>query len=412
MINILLVEDDAHKRTSIADVILQIPSLNEQELDTSTDAADAKRKLAAKGYDLLILDIHLPKRADKQPEPGGGLEVLRWLKGRGKEHRPPYIIGTTVHGDSLELAQAEFDNLMWTVIPFSFSDNAWRPKLSATIGLILDQIVPPYMNDGVTYRSDVVILAALQKPELSSVLSLPLDWSETKVRFDDLRYMEALFKTEGGELRVVCVSSPDKGLASAAVTATKAINAFRPKYVVMVGICAGVRDRVGLGDVVVADPSWDWGSGKTKLGTDGVEFFHPAQYQMRLDESLRAIASDLRTRPFLQEAAKTFVGNKPESLPAIHIGAFASGAAVLQSRAAVEKIVDHHKDLKAVDMEVYSVLYACHVASRPRPVGMAAKAISDFGDDKKSDDYQEYAACLSASFLWEFLNQLAKADRA
>lgn len=227
------------------------------------------------------------------------------------------------------------------------------------------------------------------------------------IGFDDTRYFAANFEHNQRHFKLICASSPDKGLSSAAIATTKAINAFRPRYVIMVGICAGVSGRVALGDVIVADPSWDWGSGKARLGTDGAEFFHPAQYQMRLDESLRALASDLRSSPqFLNDAAKKFAGAKPTDTPAIHIGAFASGAAVLQSRPAVEQIIQHHKDLKAVDMEVYSVMYACHIANHPRPKCLAAKAVSDFGDDKKSDGYQEYAAVMSARFFLELLIRL------
>ncbi|MET3911930.1 nucleoside phosphorylase [Bradyrhizobium sp. S3.3.6] len=409
MIKILLVEDDAHKRTTVAEAILSVPTIAEDMLDISTDVADAKRKLRDKGYDLLILDIHLPRRADKQPEPGGGLEVLRWLKGRGKEHRPTYIIGTTAYDASYELAQTEFNNLIWTIIPFSFSDNAWKERLVATVRLILDQIVPPYANDGVTYRSDVLVVAALEDPELRAVLSLPLSWEEASVRFDASRYFRAKYERDECVFDIVCVAASDKGLSSAAIATTKAIHAFRPRYVVMIGICAGVKGRVELGDIVVADPSWDWGSGKTKLGTDGEEFFHPAQYQMRLDESLRALAIELKAKPdLLKPFADAFSDNKPSNTPQIHVGAFASGAAVLQSRAAVEKILQHHKDLKAVDMEVYSVMYACHIASMPRPQCIAAKAVSDFGDDKKADDYQLYAANMSARFLLEVLRTLLR----
>jgi nucleoside phosphorylase len=407
VIKILLVEDDAHKRSAIAEAILAVPGIGEDELDISTDATDAKRKLREKGYNLLLLDIHLPKRADKQPEPGGGLEVLRWLKGRGKDHRPTYIVGTTVYDASLELAQKEFNNLIWTVIAFSFSENAWREKLVATLGLILDQIVPPYANDGITFRSDVLIVAALETPELQAVLSLPFKWAETKVRFDDARYFRVRHESDERAFDAVCVAASDKGLSSAAIATTKGVQAFRPRYVIMVGICAGVRGRVDIGDVVVADPSWDWGSGKTKVGVDGEQFFHPAQYQMRLDESLRGLVSELKSESkLLKGATEGVVRNRPDNVPQVHIGAFASGAAVLQSKVAVEAILQHHKDLKAVDMEVYSVMYACHIASNPRPKCIAAKAVSDFGDDKKSDDYQEYAAGVSARFLDELLMRL------
>ncbi|MBX3490324.1 hypothetical protein [Parvibaculum sp.] len=404
MISILLVEDDAHKRTVLADAIYGAGEISEECVDIAVDVADAKRKLECKGYDLLLLDIHLPRRADKEPDPGGGLEVLRWLKTRGKMHRPPYIIGTTVHGASFELAQSEFDNLIWTVIAFSFSDNAWKVKLRSTLMTICDQITPPYSSDGVTHKTDLVIVTALESPELRAVLAFPLDWKPVKVRFDDARYFGATFSSEQKKYSIVAVAASDKGLSGAAIITTKAVQAFRPKYVAMVGICAGVKERIEMGDVIVADPSWDWGSGKTKLGTDGSEFFHPAQYQMRLDETLRSKASALRADPSsLHAAVKDFEGAMPPNLPQVHIGAVASGAAVLQSTEAVRRILEHHKDLAAVDMEIYSVMYACHVAGLPRPDCIAIKAVSDFGDSEKGDSYQSYASFVAVEALFALL---------
>ena len=96
------------------------------------------------------------------------------------------------------------------------------------------------------------------------------------------------------------------------------------------------------------------------MGGNGEQFFHPAQYQMRLDESLRGLVSEMKST--VQLFATPFAGKKPDNIPAIRLGAFASGAAVLQSRAAVDRIVGHHKDLKAIDMEVYSVMYALRVS--------------------------------------------------
>jgi hypothetical protein len=53
-------------------------------------------------------------------------------------------------------------------------------------------------------------------------------------------------------------------------------------------------------------------------------------------------------------------------------------------------------------------MYACHIASTPRPKCIAAKAVSDFGDDTKSNDYQDYAATISVHFLDELLMRLFK----
>lgn len=84
-------------------------------------------------------------------------------------------------------------------------------------------------------------------------------------------------------------------MTGAAVAVTKGIYSFRPRYVVMTGICAGLEKRTRLGDVVITDLCWDWGSGKIKI-EKRKEVFHPAPYQYRLDESLRTADPASRER--------------------------------------------------------------------------------------------------------------------
>jgi nucleoside phosphorylase len=50
--------------------------------------------------------------------------------------------------------------------------------------------------------------------------------------------------------------------SAAGVLSMKMIEYFRPKYLAMTGILAGMRGGSEPGDIVAADPSWDYGSGK------------------------------------------------------------------------------------------------------------------------------------------------------
>jgi len=422
MIRILLVEDDAAKRREVSAVIQRVSGVREADVETATDVIDAKRKLEAAGYDLLLLDIHLPKRAIDFPTPAGGLEILRWLKRRGKQHRPTYIIGTTQYETSLELAKSEFNNLIWSMISIDLSDGTWKRKLAATVSAILDQTVPPYSSDGSTFKTHLAILTALDAPELAAILDLPLKWKRISVRFDEASYFEGEYYLGGKQLRVVAAAAPDKGLPAAAVSATKLIHSFRPKYLVMAGICAGVRGRVKIGDLLLADPSYDWGSGKTReiiktkkksdaraklrKVTGGPDFFQPAPYQMRLDNTIRSRAVAFFCDALLAEISESFQGKRPKKPSKLAVAPVASGAAVLQSDTAVARILSAHKDVKGIDMEIYSVMFAAHVAELPRPTCFALKAVCDFGDHKKSDGYQKYAAYVSAHALHRFLQVL------
>ena len=52
------------------------------------------------------------------------------------------------------------------------------------------------------------------------------------------------------------------GMVSSALTAASLVSLLKPGLIVMCGICAGVRGKVHMGDVLFADPAWDFQSGK------------------------------------------------------------------------------------------------------------------------------------------------------
>jgi hypothetical protein len=78
------------------------------------------------------------------------------------------------------------------------------------------------------------------------------------------------------------------GMPAAAVLASKMIHHFRPRFLSMTGIAAAVAGEARFGDVMVADPAWDWGSGKWSIdNATGRSMFHPAPHQIPLSPSTR-----------------------------------------------------------------------------------------------------------------------------
>jgi nucleoside phosphorylase len=404
---ILVVDDEREKKRQIAEVLRPFVENRTIVVEYAEDVLSAKRTMKKAGFDLLVLDINLPKRSDLPANPGDGLEVLRWLKGAGNAFRPTYIVGLTAFQESFELAASEFDNLIWTILHFEYTDGAWKDRLRKTVQTTLDTVRPPFKSDGRTYRTDLAIVTALREPELEAVLALPIDWTEEVVPHDPSRYFTAQLDIGSRKLRLVAAAASEKGLSGGAIAASKLAYSFRPKFLAMVGICAGIRGRVDLGDVVVADPSWDWGSGKIKKDASGTEIFHPAPYQMRIDETIRARAQILREdKAWRTQISEAFVGEHPDKPFEVRVGAVASGASVLQSSDAVRAVVDQHKDLLAIEMEIFSVMLSCHVAQGPRPRSLAIKAVCDFGDEGKNDTCQEYAAYTSAHSLLRLIPEL------
>ncbi|MCS7703229.1 hypothetical protein N0018_25790, partial [Pseudomonas aeruginosa] len=75
---------------------------------------------------------------------------------------------------------------------------------------------------------------------------------------------------------------------------------------------------------------------------------------------------------------------------------------VLQSQEHVAGIRSLHKNLIGIEMESYSVFTAAEYSSSPKPKCFSIKAVCDFGDDQKDDDFHDYAAFMSARVLFDF----------
>lgn len=190
------------------------------------------------------------------------------------------------------------------------------------------------------------------------MLDLPANWAENRYPNDSTIYHLGAFERESKRLKVVAASGHQMGMAAAAVLSHKIINRFRPKYLIMAGIAAGVRGAADIGDVVVADQCWDYGSGKRRV-TDGKAVFLP-------DPKAIPLALDLKERFQHVQAAGTIMhtverrwrGATPGNRLQVRIGPMASGASVIQDQTIVDEIRAHSRKLTAVDMESYGVFYA------------------------------------------------------
>lgn len=189
------------------------------------------------------------------------------------------------------------------------------------------------------------------------------------------------------------------------VAATKLIEYFRPKIIIVVGICAGVSGKCNLGDILVADPCFDWGSGKWERDPVTSEAkFLPAAYQLRVDNAVKhVVRHTAKAEGVLNSICVSFGNNAPESSPKVLIDAMASGASVLQVEELMQDVKGQHKNLIGVEMETYAVFNAAALSSRPRPAYVSMKSVCDFGDEKKNDNLRKYAAHTSVYFMKEFI---------
>lgn len=220
------------------------------------------------------------------------------------------------------------------------------------------------------------------------------DWRPLKTDGDEQQYYETSFTLNGSVCKIVTARSGEMGMTAAGVLTTKMIATFRPKYVIMVGIAAGVAHKKNVdqvyGDVVVPNVVWDYSSGKfvsakrASVTFGGVGFI-PRPHFVDTDESIL-------------EAVRLAM-ESDENECHVHIGPMACGSTVVASSEVVEKqIHSQYGDTAALDMESYAVMYAVKESPAPKPKGLVIKSVCDYANEEKSDHYQKFAAYTSSQF--------------
>ena len=258
-----------------------------------------------------------------------------------------------------------------------------------------------------SFESDVAFICALEQPEFSA-LTNALGGTSVWKEIDNPRYTHiyrigALVTDSGKKLKIIGTTSTSMGLTAAAIATTQLVLQFRPRIVVMVGIAAGTKDGgKQFGDVLVADPSVDYNSGKV-VREDGIRDFQPDPYPIGLNARLRSVLQKHRGADSLFHTIRSrWAGKKPLGDNRLHVGPLGAADQVIDDAERVVEIQRNWRKLIGVEMETYGVYRACHEAPEPKPRFVSFKAVCDFASEK-SDSWQEYASFVSAEFAVSFI---------
>jgi nucleoside phosphorylase len=147
------------------------------------------------------------------------------------------------------------------------------------------------------------------------------------------------------------------------------------------------------------NPAWDYGSGKHCI-IDGSDVFEPAPFPLPLTTRVRGILDSYEgENDTIAGIRNGFHGARPATAARLHVGPFASGAAVVARSAIMKEVQSQNRKLVGIDMEAYGLVSAAAELPAPQPDFLVLKGVSDFADEEKGDAYREYAAYVSAQFL-------------
>lgn len=393
---ILLVDDNQDKVKNILRSIDGVTGYSAGEIDVARTVNEARERLEHNNYDLMILDLSLPERLDCDPHASGGVDLLIEIEERHIYNSPREVIGLTAFTSIKSDHQNFFDKRLWSVMVYEEGSEKWVEQLQQKLVQIKNSLST--RNIQKTYDCEMCVIAALSKPELSALLDIKSwNWSEYDVPNDPASYYKGHLTNSK---LIYAAASPRMGLPAAAVLANKMINRFRPKFLIMIGIAAGIENKVKIGDIIVADPGWDYGSGKISIDDDGASVFEPSPHQLPLDPIIKKQFERIeKNHVILSTIYADCPLVKPDTHLKIHIGPFASGASVVADPAVSLKLKDQHRKIVGFDMESYGVMTAGNDSDEPRPKVIVIKSVCDFGNIDKDDKYQAYASYTSVALL-------------
>lgn len=420
MLSILIIDDTPDKIQELKNFILS--SFNEiktNDIDEACCTNEGLKRLLANQYDLVLLDLNISKTSNGMTSPQNALDFLDLISEMDEMNLPAHILGITRLENIKECDIEKFEEYLWSLMRYGEDYNGWEEKLRNKIQYLISSKRQLLKNP--KYDYDVAIINALQVPEQKWVKIVfgNEDWKEIYIPNDKYNtyYEKIITGSQGNKCRIVVAYQHQMASTASSALTTKVIYNFRPKYLFMTGIAAGIDpDEVALGDVLVASEVWDGASGKHKdvkknndenTELDGkdkiISCFLPDPRHLAIDAALLTIVNRLKEYDQLKDTitAKYREYDQKKRTPiSIHVGPMASVPAVIASEEPLELLQKQSRKLLGIEMESYGMFYAAVNSIDPRPVFIGSfKSASDYATKAKDDNYQDYASFTSASFL-------------
>ncbi|MBN2591294.1 MAG: 5'-methylthioadenosine/S-adenosylhomocysteine nucleosidase [Sedimentisphaerales bacterium] len=251
-------------------------------------------------------------------------------------------------------------------------------------------------------KIDVAILTALPL-ELQAFLRHGGPWRRLESdRFPGRIYYH--FRTQFG-VSIIAACSLSIGQLSAALAARDLIDEWKPTVLILIGIAAGINKEVRLGDIVVSDQIVDYELGKVSPG--GVT---PRWSVYRSDPVLLSKLTDYRDASWIADIAVPRPDGQTGLIPRILRGVVLSGNKVIADKKTAGAIGSIWPHAHAIEMEGAGIAAAVHGSTMTTSFIMV-KAICDYANKLKNDNWQPYAAEVAAAFTSSFiLTALSRAD--
>lgn len=407
---ILIVDDENKKASEVKKVCKATGDVVDSDISIVPGILEAIERMREVQYQLVIADMCLPETYGSDLIEKGGLDLIRFLNQDKRVYSPNEIIVLSSYEDLVEKYSNEIKKESFDIIHYDDSSLEWREKISDKLKYLHRYEMSPKADR--SYGCDVALLTAIPV-EKKAIEELSEKWEKVIIPGDSTVYYKTKWENGRREIKVISTSLTQMGMVAAATVTSKLIYTFAPRYIIMSGIAAGVKEKYNIGDIIVPKGVKDYCSGKfctpkrksQDAANNPFEFFVPTASSIPTDADIINMVSE-SYEDELSLIYNKYKNKTKYSIPQIRTGDMATGDSVIQNSKIIEVMINRFlRQADGIDMEAYGMYYASQQAINPKPIPICMKAISDFANKEKSDEHQEYAAFISAQFVKTFVTE-------
>lgn len=403
---ILIVDDLQSRYDKISQIIREI--YFSCQINVVSNAQNAKSLLVDHEFDLVVVDLNLPNMPGDEATAQAGISLLKELNKNSRYKKPFLSLGITSHDENFESNASELRLQNTFLIKYDSVSDDWIQVIRFSIYNIKKMR---------SNTLDMLFFTSIPAEE-SAVLRLNgISWMPRKIKINDyFSYSRGKIILNQKEYSVGCIKSPRVGMVESAIATSFALKELRPRLSIMVGICAGVKKDVNLGDVIVSSESWDWQSGKL-IVQSGENILAIAPDTIKIGEVMRSsienLITSLKTKSSLANLQLLHPDANNNVSSQILFAPTVSGSAVVANPSIIENIKGQHRKILGIDMEIFGFFAAHRANSLNGNDFLAVKSVSDFGDGDKDDRFHQYSSQISALVGFELsCSLLLDADSA
>jgi len=372
-LQVLIVDNNNEKIEDVKQFLINTLRVNEAEIFVAKYIAEFNETIQFTQFDLIILDLRMKFIAGGD-ERHTGLEAVNLLASCDKQ-KSAQIVALTAYEELFKEHRLAYDKYGVLLLQYDHTE-FWKNGIEQVVRRIAGK-----------HHYDFVILCALEDEAQP--------FSKTELKIGDTKFLMGLNLTDVtlNSSRGALVVLPEMGSTITSVITTRILECFTPKVICMSGICAGFPENVQLGQMIVADPCWDYQSGK--VTPKGLKL---ASYQVRLNDEVKVLLDVLNK----QEDLKAYLHDGLEqmgSFPRLPccISPLVTGSPVVADKDVMAEILEQHRKVAGLDMEIYGFYRAVKFANTNAKY-FAAKCVVDIGDNDKNDDIRIDASLLAARY--------------